>query len=97
MRPHFRQFKIMKDAVYIRAKVVGKANSNISINKVNLPKLLVEPVDLMAIKTTGDYSVQFASGPLIPEVAKLYEDGMEVPLWVDTKNLKQHWVGVPSF
>lgn len=90
----FSKFKRIKDCVFVRAKVVGTTTSNISINKVPLLKLRVVPTDL---NTPAGSGTQFESAPLFPETASLYPEGMEVPLWVDPKNLKNHWVGIPYF
>lgn len=84
----------IKDEVYIRAKVTGTVNSNISVNKVPLVKLRVSPVDL---NTPANSHIQFESFPLFPETAVLYPEGMEVPLWVDPQNPQKHRVGIPQF
>lgn len=82
----------IKDAVFVRARVLGTTTSNISINKVPLLKLRVEPVDL---NSPAGSNTPFESAPMFAETAKLYAQGMEVPLWVDPKNPKNHWVGIP--
>mgnify|MGYP006969295781 CR=1 FL=1 len=84
----------IKDGVFVRAKVLGSTQSSISINKVPLIQLKVMPSDSNAL---SGVQTQFVSAPMLPETAELYPQGMEVPLWVDPKNPKKHWVGIPYF
>lgn len=84
----------IKGWVFVRAKVVDTIQSNISINKVPLLKLKVISSDS---NTIAGVQTHFESAPMLPETAELYPQGMEVPLWVDPKNPKKHWVGIPNF
>lgn len=81
-----------KDWVYTRAKVTGTNQSALSVNKVPWLKLTLTSSDM---NSPAGSDTQFESAPLPPEMAELYTQGMEVPLWVDPKNPKKYSVGIP--